>query len=239
MLQQVALGMKRRVLFGTPGLPIGHRAEPAPAVRLDRGGDFFAGLRHRAQLRILRGATMPADQESTPSVQHTRDSAAADSPTAVLLHLDGQELFAQSRENLWKHLTDLAFLPRCMPDLERVVASDAGRLVVRVRPGFSFVRGTLEITIELIDSHSPDSVRMRVRSKGVGSGVNLEMRFALSDADATAVGQTCVAWAADVLELSGLLKPVSRSLIAAGARKVISDACSRLRTEIEVVPDNS
>jgi carbon monoxide dehydrogenase subunit G len=177
---------------------------------------------------------MDDSHDSVPNESATQSTSAAGQPVVVLLHLDGQELFVQSRENLWKHLTDLAFLPRCMPDLERVVASDAGRLVVRVRPGFSFVRGTLEITIELIEAQNPDSVRMRIRSKGVGSGVNLEMRFALSDAAAAAAGQTCVAWSADVLELSGLLKPVSRSLISAGARKVIADACARLRTEIEI-----
>lgn len=175
---------------------------------------------------------MDDSHDSLPTESAEKSSSAASQPVVVLLHLDGQELFAQSRENLWQHLTDLTFLPSCMPDLERVVASEAGRLVVRVRPGFSFVRGTLEITIELFESYRPDIVRMRVRSKGVGSGVNLEMRFALSDAGAAAPGQTCVAWAADVLELSGLLKPVSRSLISAGARKVIADACERLRTEI-------
>jgi carbon monoxide dehydrogenase subunit G len=174
---------------------------------------------------------MPADQESLPTVNSARDGAAG-SPTAVLLHLDGTENFAPPQDELWTRLTDLSFLLRCMPDLDTVIATEPTRIVFKVRPGFSFVRGTLEITLDLIESRRPDLARMRIVSKGVGSGVKLETTFTLTDAADSSAGRTRVAWSADIQEISGLLKPIGKSLIAAGARKVIGDAFARVRAEM-------
>jgi carbon monoxide dehydrogenase subunit G len=157
-------------------------------------------------------------------------------PTAVspasLLYLGGTELFAQPIERLWERLTDLAFLARCMPGLDKVVLAEPRRVVFRVRPGFAFIRGSMEITLVLLDSRRPDQARMRILSKGVGSGATLQARFVLSDPLTSTDGQSSLAWSADVLELQGLLKPVGKSLIAAAARQVIAAAFERLRTEM-------
>lgn len=167
------------------------------------------------------------------SEQHSADKAVstAATPTA-LIHLEGTEQFALANEPLWERLTDLPFVVRCMPDLDKVVSTEPQRIVFRVRPGFTFIRGTLEITLTLIDARRPDQARMKIVSKGVGSGVTLEASFVLTDATSLADGQTCLAWTADVLELQGLIKPVGKSLIAAAARQVIAAAFERLRTEL-------
>jgi carbon monoxide dehydrogenase subunit G len=172
-------------------------------------------------------------QEADMNEQHSANEVV---PTAVsptsLIHLDGMELFVQPCEHLWERLTDLSFVVRCMPDLDKVVLTEPNRIVFRVKPGFSFIRGTLEITLALIDARRPDRARMRIGSKGVGSGVKMEASFLLADAETSATGQTCLAWSAEVLELQGLLKPVGKSLIAAAARQVIAAAFARLRTEL-------
>jgi carbon monoxide dehydrogenase subunit G len=178
---------------------------------------------------------MSGNPDPAPNDIARSEPAAAGGTPPVVLHLDGQELFAPPRDELFARLTDLAFLLRCMPDLDTVIATEATRIVFKVKPGFSFVRGTLEITLELIESHRPDAARMRIVSKGVGSGVKLETTFTLSDAADSTDSRTCVAWSADIHEISGLLKPIGKSLIAAGARKVIGDAFSRVRAELGVI----
>lgn len=167
------------------------------------------------------------------SEQHSADKVISTaSPPASLIHLEGTEHFALANEPLWERLTDLSFVVQCMPDLDKVVLTEPQRIVFRVRPGFTFIRGTLEITLSLIDARRPDQARMKIVSKGVGSGVTLEASVVLADAASQTDGQTCLAWTADVLELQGLLKPVGKSLIAAAARQVIAAAFERLRAEL-------
>jgi len=144
------------------------------------------------------------------------------------MQLSGREEFTQSPDVLWPRLTDLSSFARVLPRLEKVERAEPGRLECRVKPGLSFLTGTLRLTFEVIDQAPPRSARMRITGKGVGASVVVETSFQL---EAIAAG-TQLDWQSEVTELGGLLKPVSRGLIEAAALKVIADGWEGFRRDL-------
>lgn len=144
------------------------------------------------------------------------------------MELSGEECFSQAQTEIWACLTDAEFLAKCMPDLESVERDESGLLVCRVRPGLSFLKATLKVTLEFFDQQPPDSVRIRILSKGIGSSAIVETAVELSAGDTG----TQLSWNAEVKELGGLLKPVSRGLIAAVAGKMIADGWIAFRKQL-------
>ena len=142
-----------------------------------------------------------------------------------MTQLSGEEHFTLEQTEIWARLTDTEFLAGCLPGLERVESDDSAFLVCRVRPGLSFLKGTIKVTLDAYGRQPPDSLRIRVHSKGIGSSALVETAVELTADD----GGTRLAWVAEIVELGGLLKPVSRSLIQASARKVIADGWSGFR----------
>lgn len=152
-----------------------------------------------------------------------------------MMRLEGDELIELSREQLWQSLVDMDFLARCVPDLDRVVCSEPERLVCRVKPGFAFLRGSLEVTFEVTDRQPPESAQMQVRSKGIGSTVSVALNFRLEDAGKGEEGPTSATrlhWTAEIGELGGLLKPVSPDLIQAAARRIVVQIWSNVRKQL-------
>lgn len=141
-----------------------------------------------------------------------------------MTQLSGEEHFGQKQTEIWARLTDAEFLAGCLPGLERVEADESAFLVCRVRPGLSFLKGTIKVTLDAYGRQPPDSLCIRVHSKGIGSSAMVETSVELS-----ADGGTRISWSAEIVELGGLLKPVSRSLIQAAAGKIIADGWGGFR----------
>jgi len=142
--------------------------------------------------------------------------------------LTGEEHFSQAQTEIWARLTDAEFLAECLPGLESVERDESGRLLCHVRPGLSFFKGNFKVTLDIVDEQVPESVRIRVYSKGIGSSADVETKVELSADDKG----TLLSWNAEVTQLGGLLKPISRGLIAAAARKVIADGWTRFRNRL-------
>ncbi|MCH7753101.1 MAG: SRPBCC family protein [Planctomycetes bacterium] len=139
-----------------------------------------------------------------------------------MLQLPGEEHFSQPPAEVWACLADANFLAKCLPGLESTEQDESGLSVCRVRPGLSFFKGTLEVTLDIRDQKPPDSIRICVNSKGIGASAVVETSVELSARDTG----TQLDWNAEVTELGGLLKPIGRSLIAAAAHKVIAQGWS-------------
>jgi carbon monoxide dehydrogenase subunit G len=101
-----------------------------------------------------------------------------------------------------------------------VAQAEPDRAVCVLRPGFAFVRGTLELTLRIADRVPAASTRVLVHSKGIGTTSAVE---AILNVAARDTGSR-VQWTADIKELGGLLKAVPQGLIKASAQKVIADA---------------
>jgi carbon monoxide dehydrogenase subunit G len=137
---------------------------------------------------------------------------------------EGDRDFSHTEAELFARLSDARFLVQCLPDVETVTALDADRATLVLRPGFSFVRGTLEMHLLVTDLAVPTSARYLVHSKGIGSSSEIEASIRLTPHE----GGTRVHWVTDVVSLGGLLKLVPAGLIRGAAEKVINDAWDRI-----------
>jgi carbon monoxide dehydrogenase subunit G len=142
-----------------------------------------------------------------------------------MVRFEGDRDFNQGQAEMFARLTDARFLVQCIPDVETITSQDADNAVLVLRPGFSFVRGTLEVTLQVVDRVSPTSARVLLLSKGIGSSADVEAGLALSS---EREGVTRVHWTAEIKSLGGLLKMVPSGLIRGAAEKVINDAWARV-----------
>src|SRR4029077_10415051 len=118
---------------------------------------------------------------------------------------------------LWARLTDMGFVSRAIPDVERIVRVDESGFSCRVRPRFSFLTGSLDLTFEIIDSAPPERLKVRSRGKGIGAAVVVEAELHLA-ADGNG---TKLQWSGAIVAREGLLKPVGPGLIQGAAQRVI------------------
>jgi carbon monoxide dehydrogenase subunit G len=116
-----------------------------------------------------------------------------------MLRFEGERRFAQPVDELWPKLSDAAFLARCVPE--------------------ATLRGSMDVTLEIIERHEPDLVRFRLTSKGVGTSNTVETVLTLTP-DGTG---TRAQWIAQLTQLGGLLKLVPSGLIRGAAQQVIED----------------
>jgi uncharacterized protein len=134
-------------------------------------------------------------------------------------HFEGERSFAIPVESLWPKLRDAAFLADCVPDASVMPGATRDHAQVSVQPGFAFVRGSLDVTLDVIDAQEPSSIRYRATSKGVGSSSVVEATLALRAEGNGSV----VHWSADVQSRGGLLKMMPAGLIRGAAAKIIDD----------------
>jgi len=146
-----------------------------------------------------------------------------------MLRFEGDRDFAMPPAELYARLTDPAFLVQCIPDVESVGTCTADHATLVIRPGFSFVRGTLELDLRVADRVEPTSARVLLLSKGIGSSSEVEAQLTLAEQS----GGTRVHWTAEVKRLDGFMKFLPAGLIRGAAEKVINDAWERVRARLE------
>ena len=139
-----------------------------------------------------------------------------------MLRFEGERRFVQPAEELWPKLSDAAFLARCVPGATLHGEPQHNSAQYTVHPGFSFARGSMDVTMEIIERHEPDLVRFRLTSKGVGTSNTVETVLTLTP-DGTG---TRAQWIAQITQLGGLLKLVPSGLIRGAAQQVIEDVWS-------------
>lgn len=158
----------------------------------------------------------------------TFQSAALAFGTTFMLHFEGDKDVPARPAEVTERLGDARFLTRCIPGVESVQQAGQDRAVCRLRPGFSFVRGTLDISLSILEVVPGASVKYRVHGKGIGSSNTIEARVEVSARDAG----SRIHWSADITELGGLLKAVPHGLIQGAAQKVIDDIWGNAAAEL-------
>jgi carbon monoxide dehydrogenase subunit G len=137
-----------------------------------------------------------------------------------MISFEGDREFVRPLAEVSQKLGDASFLVGCIPDVESVAKSEVGEAVCTVRPKFAFVRGTLELSIRVVEVIPEQSVKLLLHSKGIGSTSAVEASLTFA-----AHGEgTRVHWQAQVTERGGLLKMVPEGLIRGAAQKIIGDA---------------
>ena len=146
-----------------------------------------------------------------------------------MIEIRGTEHFACDIDRVHAALADLEQVAAALPGLTRVEHNDGDTLTCRVRPGLSFLSGSLRTTITRREEAGQGALRYGIDSRGIGAGAvaNAHIRC-LPDGD----GRGRVEWQVQVEELSGLLKPVGASLIEAATGKVAAATWEGLHTRL-------
>ena len=145
-----------------------------------------------------------------------------------MLHFEGARDLPQPAPVVWGKLRDARFLVQCIPGVESVAESGPDRAVCTLRPGFSFVRGTLELTLQVVEVEPGKTARLLLQSKGIGTTSDVEAAYTVEPRN----GGSHLAWSIDIKELGGLLKAVPQGLVKAAAQKVISDAWAAVEAKL-------
>ena len=149
---------------------------------------------------------------------------------------EGDQDLPQPPTDLWPKLTDPNFLVRCVPGIEKVSQLESNRAVFILRPGLAFMRGTLEVTMEIAEAVANQSARFNLLSKGIGSTSDVQATLAFQPHEKG----SRIHWTAEIRQLGGLLKAVPGGLIQAAARKVINDAWTAVEKQLrEPSPDTA
>ena len=146
-----------------------------------------------------------------------------------MIEIRGTEHFTRDCDQVHDVLADLEQVAAALPGLARIERSDGDTLVCRVRPGLSFLSGSLRTTITRREEGSPGALRYGIDSRGIGAGAVASAHIrCLPDGE----GRSRVEWLVQVEELSGLLKPVGASLIEAAMGKVAAATWEGLHTRL-------
>jgi carbon monoxide dehydrogenase subunit G len=132
---------------------------------------------------------------------------------------EGERTFAVPVAELWPRLSDAGFLARAVEDATLQGEPTVDRAQYTVHPGFSFARGSMDVTMEILDRQEPDAVHFRLTSKGIGTSSVVDAALRMTPIDSG----TRVHWTAVVTQLGGLLKMVPSGLVRGAAHKVIED----------------
>jgi carbon monoxide dehydrogenase subunit G len=146
----------------------------------------------------------------------------------IVLHLQGGKDFPPPSPYVWSKLSDARFLVQCIPDVESVSVSEPGKVVCTIRPGFAFVRGTLELTVQVAETVPETSIRLLLHTKGIGSTSDVVADLTFSPLE----NGTRMHWMVEIKSLGGLLKAIPQGLIKASAQKVIGDAMTAVETKL-------
>lgn len=147
-----------------------------------------------------------------------------------MIEISGEERFSCDRDRMHAALADLEQVAAALPGLARIERNDGDTLVCRVRPGLSFLSGSLRTTITRRKEVAKEALGYRIDSRGIGAGAvaNAHIRC-LPDGG----GRSRVEWQVAVEEVSGLLKPVGASLIEAAMGKVAAATWEGLHTRLD------
>jgi carbon monoxide dehydrogenase subunit G len=140
----------------------------------------------------------------------------------------GEERFAAPPERLFGLITDLDAMAATIPDLVSAEKVDERTLKCVVRPGFSFLRGTLKMAILLGETDPPKSAAMTISAQGIGVSMDVVSRLQIAPDGAGSL----LTWTAHIEQLKGLIAAVSPALIRAAADQVIRHAWGQVRKQL-------
>lgn len=144
------------------------------------------------------------------------------------MNFEGTEQFDCDTAQLWAHLTDMNFVSSAIPDLDKVVKIEPTSFSCRVRPKFSFISGSLELHIEIVDSTPQTKLKVRSRGKGIGAAVVVE-----AEMNVVPNGNGSeLKWSGAIISREGLLRPIGNSLIQGAAQRVIESFWKKFRDAI-------
>lgn len=146
----------------------------------------------------------------------------------------GEETFNAAPDKVYAILSSMDCYAKAIPGLVSHEMQPDGAMKVAIKPGLSFVSGTVKATMKLAECVAPAAPSagrtvMTIDSSGIGMTLNLEAAMSIVPDGAG----TRVQWTGRVTSYSGLVKLAPAALVRSAADKVIKDGWNGLRRQIE------
>ncbi len=139
--------------------------------------------------------------------------------------LTGLETLPAALAVAFGRLSDASFLVACLPDAESVVAT-ADAATWNQRPKLAFLSGTLRVTLKVVERKPELSVAFQMLAEASGASSTTHTTLAFRGID----DATEIAWTADTVAVTGLLKIVPRTVLQAATQKVIAEVWLAIQT---------
>lgn len=141
----------------------------------------------------------------------------------------GTQQFPVPPERVFGLLTDLDAVASLISDLQSSKRTGPQTLECVVRPGFSFLRGTLKLRIEVGNLEPPNRATMFVTAQGIGVTMRIESQL---DVQPTPGGSQ-LTWTARIADQKGLVASLSPALLRAAADQVIRHAWEKVEARLQ------
>jgi len=145
------------------------------------------------------------------------------------MHYDGSFDVPVPKQKVYDFVVDPAKITSIFPDVQDVKVVDENNFTLKAKVGISFIRGMMDVKLNMVEKTPPGFVRMKAKGNGLSSSVELENTFAIQDAPGGS--GTVVKWAADA-KISGLMASVGSRLIDAAAQKYVSEIIGSLKEKL-------
>lgn len=144
------------------------------------------------------------------------------------MHYEGAFDVAATKESVYDFVNDPTRVTKIFPDVQSVKVLDEHNFQIKAKVGMSFIKGTMDVKVTLLDQKRPTYSRLRARGTGLNSAVDLDSTFTLED---TPSGGTHVKWAADA-KISGMMASVGSRLIDSQADKYVKQIIGSLEKSL-------
>jgi len=135
------------------------------------------------------------------------------------MQFEGDQDFALPPDQVWPRLSDARFLVDSLKNVEEVLQREPDEAAWRVKPAASFIAGTMDTHLQIVERKPPEEMKVVLASKGIGSSSVTTVKLVLMPHESG----SRIHWQAEITEMTGLLKMIPKGLIQGTARKVIED----------------
>jgi carbon monoxide dehydrogenase subunit G len=144
------------------------------------------------------------------------------------LHYDGSFDVASKKEDVFDFVVDPAKVTTIFPDVEDIRVIDQTKASLKAKVGISFIKGTLDVKLDIVEKSRPTFTKVIARGTGMNSSVDLTGTFTLEDAEA---GGTRLKWTVDAT-ISGLMVGVGSRLMDTAASKYMKQIIGNLQSKL-------
>jgi len=144
-----------------------------------------------------------------------------------MIHFAGERRFPHPAGTCFAKLSDAAFLVSCLADAD-VKDASLDRVVWKLKPKLSFLTGSLDASVDVTSRETDRAADFRIVTKAIGASSTVTARLSFQGSDTG----TTVTWAADLVEVTGLLKMVPKGLLQGTAEKVIEDTWQAIEAKL-------
>jgi carbon monoxide dehydrogenase subunit G len=144
------------------------------------------------------------------------------------MHYQGSFEVSASPEKVYAFVTDPKKITTIFPDASDIRVVDENNFSAKVKVGMSFIRGTLDVKMNMVEKKPGEFAKLKARGTGMSSSVDLESSFTLEGGKA---GGTVISWVADA-KISGMMASVGSRLMDSAAEKYVTQIVTALKKKL-------